>query len=115
MVLLARLPQWIVLEDRNESQSYQLSARERGVVLVRMYFIYTPAYWKTQGPPVQKYTTVGRLKQLTERRQAMTRCPMTDVRGHREACKKHHTTDYTLATKERKLARLISYPCAPVR
>jgi hypothetical protein len=38
MVLLARLSQWIVLEDRNESQSYQLSARERGVVLVRMYF-----------------------------------------------------------------------------
>jgi hypothetical protein len=76
MVLLARLSQWIVLEDRNESQSYQLSARERGVVLVRMYFIYTPAYWKTQGAPVQKYTTVGRLKQLTERRQAMT-----DVRG----------------------------------
>ena len=30
-----------------------------------MYFIYTPAYWKTQGAPVQKYTTVGRLKQLT--------------------------------------------------
>jgi hypothetical protein len=73
---LAYLNRWIVLEDRNESQSYQLSARERGVVLVRMYFIYTPAYWKTQGAPVQKYTTVGRLKQLTERRQAMT-----DVRG----------------------------------
>ena len=110
MVLLARLSQWFVLEDRNESQSYQLSARERGVVLVRMYFIYTPAYWKTQGAPVQKYTTVGRLKQLTERRQAMT-----DAFADREACKKHHTTDYTLATKERKLARLISYPCAPVR
>ena len=46
MVLLARLSQWIVLEawleDRNESQSYQLSARERGVVLVRMYFIENP-------------------------------------------------------------------------
>jgi hypothetical protein len=59
MVLLARLSQWIVLEDRNESQSYQLSARGRIVVLVRMilfhlhpgllYFIEKPRVLQCKG------------------------------------------------------------------